>query len=105
MHVIGQKAHQRSQLHRNVRFDYYWLVINLGCKLFYDWLPYMTLSEAFTPRMSSVLQPVLVNFQLLCLCTVVCDEHTRFVIPVVFCDITNVQCVYWSDTTVFIGRI
>ena len=29
----------------------------------------------------------------------------RFVIPVVFYEITNVECVYWSDTTVFIGRI
>jgi len=30
---------------------------------------------------------------------------TRLVIPVVFYDITNAQCVYWSDTTIFIGRI
>jgi len=29
----------------------------------------------------------------------------RFVISVVFYEITNVECVYWSDTTVFIGRI
>jgi hypothetical protein len=29
----------------------------------------------------------------------------RFVIPVAFYEITNVECVYWSDTTVFIGRI
>jgi len=29
----------------------------------------------------------------------------RFVIPVVFYEITKVQCVYWSDTAVFIGRI
>jgi hypothetical protein len=29
----------------------------------------------------------------------------RFVIPVVFCEITNVQCVYWSDTAIFFGRI
>jgi len=29
----------------------------------------------------------------------------RFVIPVVFYEITNVGCVYWSDTTIFIGRI
>jgi len=29
----------------------------------------------------------------------------RFVIPVVSYEITNVQCVYWSDTTIFIGRI
>jgi len=29
----------------------------------------------------------------------------RFVIPVVFYEITNVECVYWSNTTVFIGRI
>jgi len=29
----------------------------------------------------------------------------RFVIPVVFYAITNVQCVYWSDTAIFIGTI
>ena len=29
----------------------------------------------------------------------------RFVIPVVFYEITNVGSVYWSDTAVFIGRI
>jgi len=29
----------------------------------------------------------------------------RFAIPVVFSAATNVQCVYWSDTAVFIGRI
>ena len=29
----------------------------------------------------------------------------RFVIPVVFCEITNVECMYWPNTTVFIGRI
>jgi len=29
----------------------------------------------------------------------------RFVIPIVFYEITNVQCVYWSNTTVFIGKI
>jgi len=29
----------------------------------------------------------------------------RFVIPVVFYEITNVQCVYSSNTTTFIGRI
>jgi len=29
----------------------------------------------------------------------------RFVIPIVFYEITNVQCVYWSDTTIFIGRM
>ena len=29
----------------------------------------------------------------------------RFVIPVVFYDVTNVQCVYWSDTAVFVGTI
>jgi len=29
----------------------------------------------------------------------------RFVIPVVFCEITAVVCVYWSDTTIFVGRI
>jgi len=29
----------------------------------------------------------------------------RFVTPVVFYEITNVECVYWSDTTIFIGRI
>jgi len=28
----------------------------------------------------------------------------RFVIPVVFCEITNVERVYCSDTTIFIGR-
>ena len=28
----------------------------------------------------------------------------RFVIPVVFYEITNIQCVYWSDTTLFIGK-
>jgi len=28
-----------------------------------------------------------------------------FVIPVVFYEITNVECVYWCNTTVFIGRI
>jgi len=29
----------------------------------------------------------------------------RFVITVVFYEITHVQCVYWSNTTIFIGRI
>jgi len=29
----------------------------------------------------------------------------RSVIPVVFYVITTVQCVYWSDTATFIGRI
>ena len=29
----------------------------------------------------------------------------RFVIPVVYYGITNVECVYWSDTTIVIGRI
>ena len=29
----------------------------------------------------------------------------RFVIPVVFYVITNEQCVYWTDTAIFIGRI
>jgi len=29
----------------------------------------------------------------------------KFVIPVVLYEITNVQCVYWSNTTIFIGRI
>jgi len=29
----------------------------------------------------------------------------RFVIPVVFYEITNVECVYSSNTTIFIGRI
>jgi len=29
----------------------------------------------------------------------------RSVIPVVFYEITNVQCVCWSDTATFIGRI
>ena len=29
----------------------------------------------------------------------------RFVIPVVLYEITNVQCVYSSNTTIFIGRI
>ena len=29
----------------------------------------------------------------------------RFVISVVFYEITNVQCVYCSDTAIFIGRI
>ena len=28
-----------------------------------------------------------------------------FVIPVMFCEVTNVHCVYWSDTTMFIGTI
>jgi len=30
---------------------------------------------------------------------------TRFVIPVVFYEITDVVCVYLSNTTIFIGRI
>jgi len=29
----------------------------------------------------------------------------RFVVPVVFYEITNVECVYSSNTTIFIGRI
>ena len=29
----------------------------------------------------------------------------RLVIPVVFYEITNVECVYSSNTTIFIGRI
>jgi len=29
----------------------------------------------------------------------------RFVIPVMFYEITNVECVYSSNTTVFTGRI
>jgi len=29
----------------------------------------------------------------------------RFVIPVMFYEITNVVCVYSSNTTIFIGRI
>ena len=29
----------------------------------------------------------------------------RFVIPVVFYEITDVECVYSSDITIFIGRI
>jgi len=29
----------------------------------------------------------------------------RFVIPVVFYEITNVVCVYSSNTTIFLGRI
>jgi len=29
----------------------------------------------------------------------------RFVIPVVIYEITNVECVYSSNTTIFIGRI
>ena len=29
----------------------------------------------------------------------------RFVIPVAFYEITNVECVYWSNTTIFVGRI
>jgi len=29
----------------------------------------------------------------------------RFVIPIVFYEITNVECVYSSNTTIFIGRI
>ena len=29
----------------------------------------------------------------------------RFVIPVVLYEVTNVECVYWSDTAIFIGRI
>ena len=29
----------------------------------------------------------------------------RFIIPVVFYEIANVECVYWSDTAIFIGRI
>jgi hypothetical protein len=29
----------------------------------------------------------------------------RLVIPVVFYEITNVECVYLSNTTIFIGRI
>jgi len=29
----------------------------------------------------------------------------RFDIPVVLYEITNVQCVYWSNTPIFIGRI
>jgi len=28
-----------------------------------------------------------------------------FVITIVFYEITNVQCVYWSNITIFIGRI
>ena len=32
-------------------------------------------------------------------------SNMRFVIPVVFYEITNVQCVYSSNTTIFIGRI
>jgi len=28
-----------------------------------------------------------------------------FIIPVVFYEITNVECVYLSNTTIFIGRI
>jgi hypothetical protein len=27
---------------------------------------------------------------------------TRFVIPVLFCDIPNVQSVYWSDTELYL---
>jgi len=30
---------------------------------------------------------------------------TKFSISILFYQITNVQCVYWSNTTVFIGRI
>jgi len=30
---------------------------------------------------------------------------TRFVIPVVFYEIINIECVYWSNKTVFIGRM
>ena len=33
------------------------------------------------------------------------DIIMRFVIKVVFYDITNAQCVYWSNTTIFIDRI
>ena len=29
----------------------------------------------------------------------------RFVIPVVLYEVTNVECVYWSDTAIFIGRV
>jgi len=29
----------------------------------------------------------------------------RFVIPAAFYEITNVECVYSSNTTIFIGRI
>jgi len=29
----------------------------------------------------------------------------RFVIPVMFYEISNVECMYWSYTTIFIGRI
>jgi len=29
----------------------------------------------------------------------------RFFIPFVFYEITNVQGVYWSDITIFIGRM
>ena len=33
------------------------------------------------------------------------DGVMRFVIPVVFYEITNLHSVYWSNTTIFIGRI
>jgi len=33
------------------------------------------------------------------------DVIMRFVIPVVFYEITNVECVYSPNTTIFIGRI
>jgi len=34
-----------------------------------------------------------------------CLRVMRFVIPVVFYEITNAECVYSSNTTIFIGRI
>ena len=35
----------------------------------------------------------------------VCRQIMRFVIPVVFCEITNLERVYSSNTTIFISRI
>jgi len=29
----------------------------------------------------------------------------RFVVPVVFYEITNVQCVYWSDTAISVYSV
>jgi len=37
--------------------------------------------------------------------TVKTNYVMRFVIPVVFYEVTNVECVYRSNTTIFIGRI
>jgi hypothetical protein len=54
MHVIGQKACGRSHLFISMFITQpgYWLIMNHGFKLPYDWSLYTTLTEEWNCRMS-----------------------------------------------------